>query len=224
MNRTCNVLKKSIALLLVSLEIFALILQNMRALNSGNYFATMFILLLYFTNQSNILILIISILVLLNVQKKWMDKLAFIGFVNITMTAVVFHIFLSSYFENLLLVQTLLHSVIPLIYFIFYMIFLSTKLKPHDGMIGAIYPLGYFIFIYLLIHPIFGNLLTSMFPNEPDISYVYPFLNPSNYDHGFLGVLTLSLLIMLPLFIISSIGLLKLKSIVYPKIWQNKKA
>lgn len=215
---------KSISSLLVVLGFIALILQILRAYHSDHMFVSLWVLLIYFTNQSNILVTIVSILLLLNIEKKWFEKLSFIAFANILITGIIFHIFLVRYFDHLSILQHILHTFVPLIYGVLYLVFLDSKLKILESLYALVYPLIYTLFVYAIVNPLLGPIIKIYFPNEPDMVYVYPFLNPNHYTNGLLGVLQLIMLILIPSFIICFMVLLKIKLTLIPKIWQEKNA
>lgn len=215
---------KGISSLLIILGLLALILQIIRAYQSDHMFVSLWVLLIYFTNQSNILVTIVSILAFLNIEKKWFDKLSFITFANILITGIIFHIFLAQYFDKLSVLQHILHTCVPIIYAVLYLVFLDTKLKVLDSLYAIVYPLIYTLFVYTIVNPLLGPIINIYFPDEPDMVYVYPFLNPHHYSNGFLGVLQLIMLILIPSFIICFMGLLKIKITCIPKIWQEKNA
>lgn len=210
--------------LLVILGLIALVLQIFRAYHSQHMMVSLGVLLIYFTNQSNILVTIVSILLLLNIEKKWLDKLSFIAFANILITGIIFHVFLARYFDHLSFLQHILHTFVPIIYGVLYFIFLDTKLKVIEGLYAFIYPFIYVLFVYFIVNPLFGPTIIKYFPDEPDMVYVYPFLNPNNYTNGFMGVLQLIMLVLIPIFLAFFIGMLKLKNTYVPKIWQEKNA
>ena len=224
MNNKKNAYIKSLALLIFSLEFIALILQFIRAYSSGHMAVSLLILLIYFTNQSNILVTIATLLIYLNIQRKFSDIFIFIAFANIIITGLIYHIFLARYFEQITFLQHILHTFIPILFTALYLLFIDTKLKIIQGLYALIYPILYFGFVYIIVHPLLGDLIGRYYPNEPDMLYVYPFLNPQHYDNGFLGVLSLILLILVPFFSLLFMGLLKTKYIIHQQIWQEKNA
>ena len=224
MNNKKNAYIKSLALLIFSLEFIALILQFIRAYHTGHMAISLLILLIYFTNQSNILVVIATLLIYLNFKHKFSDILIFVAFANIVITGLIYHIFLAKYFDQITFLQHILHTFIPILFTALYLLFIDTKLKIIQGLYALIYPILYFGFVYVIVHPLLGNLIETYYPNEPDMLYVYPFLNPAHYSNGFLGVLTLIFLILVPFFSILFMGLLKTKYVIDQQIWQQKNA
>ena len=222
MNNHHDFYKNIFTYLIISLCILAFILQFLRALSTGFFVVSSLMLLAYFTNQSSILVFLSALFEAFKIKKKWVINFQFIALINITITAVIFHIFLINLFDPVYFIQQLLHTYIPLIFFIYYMFFLKTNLKPINELIALIYPFVYFIFVYTIVHPLFGPTISLYYPNEPDLLYVYPFLNPGNYDNGFTGVLQLAGLILFPACAILSILLIHIKQIIEKRIYYKK--
>jgi hypothetical protein len=217
-------IEKLFSIVIISLSLLTLALQLIRAFNTGFFFVSIIFLLIYFTNQSALLVFATALLIFFDYRKKWFDKFSFIAFANITITAIVFHLFLVPYIGDISFVQHLLHTVIPIIYFIYYLFFLKSDFKPINGLYATIYPIIYFIFVFIIVHPLLGQLIYHYYPNEPDMLYVYPFLNPNRYDNGFIGVMQLSVLVLLPLCAIIFTSLLGFKKIISNYLSKQKNA
>ena len=198
------------SIILIVLEVLGFFLQSQRALETHNFWLSIFALLIYFTNQSNILIFLVAILILTNLNYKWIQYLSFVTLINIIITSIVFNIFLLPLFDHLMFVQILLHSIIPIIYVLYYFIFLDINLSIKHIYISLIYPIIYMLFVYLIYHPFIEAFMISFFGENDYLNYVYPFLNPANYNHGFISILQLTCLVFIPLILILSWSLLKL--------------
>ena len=168
----------------------------------------------YFTNQSNLLVLIVFILIYFNQNKtKTFKVISFITLISISITGVVFYLLLTDTVgNNDGVIRTiydinnwqnlLTHTINPIYYVLYYFIFVIDDLRIKDFWIGVIHPMIYFIII-LAISPI-----TNFYP--------YPFLDVS--QNGLTEVLKTTLLIMLPAITIFIIALTALKYILYKKI------
>jgi len=173
----------------------------------------------YFTTQSNLLIFFILLLYILKKDThRWYPKICFIGLIDITITGFVFHLFLASYMTNVGFMQHLLHTVIPLFYLLFYFVVLDHKLELKNFWICLIHPLVFVVSIYTWIHPLFGDLLSRVMTDLQGASYVYPFLDPSNYARGTLGLILFNLGFLTPIVILISLLLLYLKTKLEQKV------
>ncbi len=183
--------------------VLGLVLQAHRSLTSAfpiPYFLVNFI---YFTTQSNILVLtvLISHFTRLN-NSAFHSVLAHISLANIIITAVVFHLFLGPYM-TLSIVQHMLHTVTPILYLTYYFLSQIPYLKLHRVWVFSIYPTLYSLLIYALIHPLFSDTLRMVQGDFQGASYVYPFYDPYFYDFQFWRMLLFfSLSIILMTFII----------------------
>lgn len=155
--------------------------------------------LIYFTIQSNILIAIVLLFYILKKQQHlWFNRLAFIGLVNISVTGIVFHVLLAPYMSIISFMQHMLHTINPLLYILFYFFIISTFIPLKELYISLIYPLLYILFVFFFVSPVLGNYLESMTGSWQVSRYVYPFLNPSNYRNGIIGMLIFNLGILAP--------------------------
>jgi hypothetical protein len=155
---------------------------------------------IYFTTQSNLLLIIVSSLYLFKKDKpKWLPNLAFIALINIFVTGVVFHVLLTPFMARVSFLNHMLHTVNPVIYILFYFLISPEKIIPKKFYISLIYPLIYMMFVYLLIEPIFGNLLDQLMPDFVGARYVYPFLDPRTYHSGIQGLIIFNLGILAPI-------------------------
>jgi len=193
---------------------FSILLLIFRAFNSPYPTLSLLTTFFYFTSQSNLLILLVTILYLLGHSKKnWFKNLSFISLVNIIITGLVFHIFLTPYIEHVTFTNQMLHTVTPIIYMIIYFIFLDFELPYKSVLITLIYPLIYMISVYLIIEPFFGNTLDLILPDFTGARYIYPFLDPRIYTNGFIGLLIFNLGLLAPLIIFLSLFIAYLKKL-----------
>jgi hypothetical protein len=154
----------------------------------------------YFTTQSNLFITIVSLLYLLKQEiKPWFKYVAFIGLVNIFMTGIIFHILLTPFMGGVSFLNHILHTINPILYVLFYFFIFKDHITQRKLWIGILYPLIYVALVFILIEPMFGDLLDSQLPNFVGARYVYPFLDPREYDRGFLGVLLFNFGIITPI-------------------------
>jgi hypothetical protein len=154
----------------------------------------------YFTTQSNLFITIVSLLYLLKQEiKPWFKYVAFIGLVNIFMTGIIFHILLTPFMGGVSFLNHILHTINPILYVLLYFFIFKDHITQRKLWIGILYPLIYVALVFILIEPMFGDLLDSQLPNFVGARYVYPFLDPREYDRGFLGVLLFNFGIITPI-------------------------
>lgn len=168
----------------------------------------------YFTNQSNLLVLIVFIIINLKLNNnKYFKYLAFITLISISITGVVFHLLLSDTLGNNTGIITsihdlnnfqnlITHTISPIYYLLYYFIFIKESISIKEFFTGLIHPLMYFLII-LILSPI-----TNFYP--------YPFLDVSK--NGLSGVLKFTLLIMLPLIVLFTLGLNYLKNVLDNKM------
>jgi hypothetical protein len=131
--------------------------------------------------------------------KPWFKYVAFIGLVNIFMTGIIFHILLTPFMGGVSFLNHILHTINPILYVLFYFFIFKDHITQRKLWIGILYPLIYVALVFILIEPMFGDLLDSQLPNFVGARYVYPFLDPREYDRGFLGVLLFNLGIITPI-------------------------
>ncbi len=169
----------------------------------------------YFTTQSNIIIFIIMTSFLMKKsEKRWFEILAFIGLLDITITGLFFHLFLTQYMNSLGFIQQLLHTIIPIYYLLFYFIFIDDLFHLIDIWILFIHPIIYVVSVYTWIHPIFGPMLERVMVDLEGASYVYPFLDPSIYNQDSTLFFFLNLLLLTLIICVISFILILLKSLL----------
>jgi hypothetical protein len=74
--------------------------------------------------------------------------------------------------------------------------------------------------VYIFIEPVLGDLIENTIPNLQSARYVYPFLDPGNYERETLGLIAFNLGLLAPIFTLFSYLLLYLKQKIYHKIYQ----
>lgn len=198
--RDRNSISKGFAYLILFWGLVGVGLQTLRSLLGTNPFQLVLFTHFYFTTQSNILLIIISSLFLFK-QKRGSSftSLAFIALINIFVTGVVFHTLLIPYMPNVSFLNHILHTINPLLYIIFYIFIIEDHLPVKKFYIALIYPLVYLLFVYLIVEPIFGDMMDATLGVFDSARYVYPFLDPRNYERGIVGLLLFNLGILAPI-------------------------
>ncbi len=201
----------SLFLFLVSLLAVSLLLG--RVFIDDHPLDRFLVTIFYFTTQSNVIIFLIMIFYLLKkTNKSWFKILAFIGLIDIVITGLFFHLFLASYMDSVGFMQQVLHTVVPLLYILFYFIIIEDAFKIKDIWISLIHPVIYVISIYTWIHPLFGQLISRVMVDLPGASYVYPFLDPATYEHSIVGLILFNFGILTPTILVISFLLIYMKS------------
>jgi hypothetical protein len=199
--------------------IFGIVLLIFRALNGPTPNLSLLTTFFYFTSQSNILILVVTLLFVTGFSsKKWFKYLAYIALVNIFMTGIIFHIFLTPYMSIVTFTNQMLHTVNPILYFYIYYIIFKDHIQLKSIWVSLIYPLFYMIFVYIFIEPFFGDLLDQLLPNFTGARYVYPFLDPRIYDNGITGLLLFNLGFLAPTIFLFALLLAFLKRKIENKV------
>lgn len=176
-------------------------------------FERFLVTIFYFTTQSNILVFIIMLLFLLKKDgPNWYKILSLIALIDITITGLIFHIFLTSFVANISLMQHILHTITPLLYIAFYYIVLDHKFKINQFWIGLIHPLIFLASVYSWIHPFFGHRIELIMLDFQGASYVYPFLDPATYSNGIMGLILFNFGLLAPFIILITILLIWIKS------------
>lgn len=120
-------------------------------------------IILYFTTQSNIWIMLIAlVMVFYDLAKKAVPKavyiIKYIFTVSIMVTGIVYNLILApqyaiyfgSFFKAYSMSVTLLHVVVPLLAFISYILFDENPFKRKFNLLGYTMPMLYFLFIIVL--------------------------------------------------------------------------
>lgn len=156
----------------------------------------------YFSNQAVLFVFVTVIAYYMSFdERKWFKYLASITLMNIMMTGIIFHLLLANEFPPDFH-SHLLHTVVPILYILFYFISISNPLETKKFYVILYYPLVYFL-IFLLSGP-----LTGFYP--------YDFMNVS--EHGLGPVLKVTLLFMTPAITVVALVSLYLKNLFESKI------
>lgn len=192
----------------------SIILQFANSYTSENTFVNWVIITFYFTTQSNFLVFVVLLLFTLNQNKKpYFKYLAFIALFNISITALIFHTLLTGEMTNIGYMQHALHTIVPLLYILFYYLIISESFKTRHAWVALIYPLVFSINVYLWKEPLFGNYIDLLYDRLPGMRYIYPFFDPSQYPGGTLDLILFLVGLLTPLLTLLSYGLLLLKNI-----------
>jgi hypothetical protein len=195
------------------------VLAIFRAAFADYQLAYFLITISYFTTQSNLFITLISLFFLLGFSnRKWFSNLSFIALINIVMTSIIFHSLLVPYVDHVSFLQQILHTINPILFIILYFLFIDTKIHYKKLWISLIYPLIYLILVYSIVEPFLGNYLESRLPNHPSVRFVYPFLNPSNYEYGVVGLIGFIVGILTPIICLFSLIMIYFKRLLEKKL------
>jgi len=207
-------IKISFSIIVLMFGLLGIALEILRAIQSDNFLGTMFVTFLYFTTQSNLLITIAVLLFIFKKNdKKFYPYFAFISLVNISITALIFHVILVPYMTQVDFIQHVLHTINPILYIIFYFVFFRQHLDVKKFWISLIYPLLFLVSVYTIIEPLFGDYIESIVTDFVSARYIYPFLDPKNYERETLGLLSFNLGILAPLIALLSLLLSYLKNL-----------
>lgn len=214
--------KYYIAFIVFMFGCLGILLQILRAAQSNNFNEYMLVTSFYFTTQTNLLLTISSLLFVLKFEeRKWFKYLIFVTLINVLVTAIIFHLLLSPYMENIQFIQHVLHTINPLLFILFYFMFYEQKLAIKKFWICLISPTIFLISVYLFIEPIFGDLIESTMPNFNSARYVYPFLDPRTYSSNWLGLWLFVIGIITPLAALLAYTSLKIKGKIDHKLQLN---
>ncbi len=164
----------------------------------------------YFTNQSNLLVFMVSFLMVFGWDKtNWFKRIALIALLDIILTGLVYNILLrdlvAGFSETKLFIMLVTHTFVPVLYTLLYLVYVLDK-PPFK----AIYLLLIHPGLYFIIFQITG-LFTDYYP--------YPFLNP---NQGIGSFLVTNFIILLPALCLMGLGLIWLKQRLYT--WLKLKA
>ncbi|PKK87574.1 MAG: hypothetical protein CVV63_00575 [Tenericutes bacterium HGW-Tenericutes-8] len=179
-------LKKVLTLSLLTTTIYGVV---------GSYFAFGIDNIKYFTNQSNLLLLVMLILYLGNQKVKYQDTFNWIALFDILLTGIVYNLLLRQYEASMNPFQLTLvfinHTVNPILYLLVYILYFKQPKRVSDFYQLLLHPLIYFTF-----YMVFGGLLNF---------YPYPFMDPTIQPLS--EFLITNLLILLPALVLLSLGL-----------------
>lgn len=152
-----------------------------------NYYLFGFTNIRYFTNQSNLLVFIVSFLMLVNKnQFKFYRALSSIAFISIIITGVIYNLLLRQYevyWNGIeIMMMWINHTINPLLYGTFHLLFMPNPLKIKQTYMLLLHPL-----VYFLSYQVFGIFFKY---------YPYPFMNPILM--GYPDMLILNIGILMP--------------------------
>ncbi len=181
---------------IILLVVVGLVLQAFRSLYSPYPKAYFFINYIYFTTQSNILVLILLILHFTRFRNTRLFHIfTHIALMNILMTGVIFHLFLGPYME-LTIVQHLLHTATPLSYLFYYFFIYDRYFTVKYLETLLIYPTVYTILVYTVIEPLVGDTLELVQGDFQGSRFIYPFFDPYYYDFNWFKIILFFLVIV----------------------------
>lgn len=200
-NKYLNIISKAFSIILL---IFAI------TVTFGTIHNEIFSGYLYFTNQSNLLIMIVLLMYVFKKEDtKTYKYLSFITLISIVMTGLIFHTLLTydaaanvngPFLYRTGLQNLLTHTINPIMYVIFYLFINKSTIKVKEFYVALIHPALYFAF-FMIYGPI-----TNFYP--------YPFMDVS--INGLFGVFKIILLII-PLVILLTLGLIYSKNKINEK-------
>ena len=153
----------------------------------------------YFTNQSNLLVFIVTFLMVFGFDKfKGFKVLSSIALLDILLTGVVYNLLLREYARDFNEIKQFLmlvtHTIVPILFTILYLGFIETEPRFQDIKLLWIHPTAYFIVAQI------AGIFTNYYP--------YPFINP---DQGVIQMLFINFFIVFPILTLTGLGLIKLK-------------
>ena len=179
-------LKKILTLTLLVTAIYGVV---------GSYFAFGIDNIKYFTNQSNLLVLVMLLLYLGQKKLKYQTTFYYIALFDILLTGIIYNLLLRQYEAGMNPFQLTLvfinHTINPVLYLIVFMLYMEKPFRVKDFYFMLLHPLGYFLF-----YMVFGGLLRF---------YPYPFMDPTTQSLSMF--LITNLLILMPALILLSIGI-----------------
>ena len=159
----------------------------------------------YFSNQSNTLVVITTVLFWSRFEKKpWFKYLSSIVLVNIIITATGYHFILAP--DVVDFYSHLSHTIVPILYVIFYFIAVRVPIKLSMFWVNIIYPMVYLILVLIL----------GTFPLG---EYPYGFLDVE--ANGLTNVLQFTVLFMLPGYAFIAFLMTYLKTLFEKKLSVN---
>ena len=155
----------------------------------------------YFTNQSNTIVLITVVLYWARYDNKpWFTYLASIALVNIIITASGFHFILAP--DNIDFMGHLSHTIVPILYVLWYFIAIRNVVPLKQFWINVIYPMVYLGLVLIL----------RTFPLG---EYPYGFLNVDEF--GLSNVLQFTILVLFPIYTVVAFVFTYLKHVFEKK-------
>jgi hypothetical protein len=159
----------------------------------------------YFSNQSNTLVVMTTVLFWSRFERRpWFKYLSSIVLVNIIITATGFHFILAP--DNVDFYGHLSHTIVPILYVVFYFIAVRNPIKLSMFWINIIYPMVYLVLVLIL----------GTFPLG---EYPYGFLDVE--ANGLSNVLRFTVVFMLPGYTFIAFLMTYLKTLFEKKLVSN---
>jgi hypothetical protein len=159
----------------------------------------------YFSNQSNTLVVMTTVLFWSRFERRpWFKYLSSIVLVNIIITATGFHFILAP--DNVDFYGHLSHTIVPILYVVFYFIAVRNPVKLSMFWINIMYPMVYLVLVLIL----------GTFPLG---EYPYGFLDVE--ANGLSNVLRFTVLFMLPGYTFIAFLMTYLKTLFEKKLVSN---
>jgi hypothetical protein len=206
-------LVKLFAYLVLGWGLVGVALQTGRSLLGSSPLEYTLVTHFYFTTQSNLLVVIMMFIFLFKKKRgSIFTSFAYITLINISMTGIIFHALLTPYMSHVSFLNHVLHTITPLLYVCFYFFVIKEHVLISKFWLSLLYPLLYMLAVYIIIEPLFGDMMERLFTTFEDPRYVYPFLSPRSYTTGVRGLILFNLGILAPLVALYSFLLCYLKS------------
>lgn len=160
-----------------------------------------------FTNLSMIFVLLVVLFLTFDLgETKFFKYLTVITLVNILMTGLIYHFIVNgiSNFGSDSINSHIKHTVLPIVYPIFYFVFLKDVIKLKEFWVALVFPLIYFLFFI-----VFGGLLNY---------YPYNFMDPTAGSNTLSSVLIFCILVLLPIIAVFTLLLVHLKQLLEKKL------
>ncbi|MCU0105629.1 Pr6Pr family membrane protein [Acholeplasma vituli] len=153
----------------------------------------------YFTNQSNLLVFVVSFMMVFGFDKsKWFKALSSIALLDILLTGVVYNLLLREYDRDFNEIKQFLmlvtHTIVPILFTTLYFGFIQTEPLFKDIKLLWIHPTLYFLVAQI------AGLFTGYYP--------YPFISP---EQGVFQMLIVNFFIVFPILTLTGLGLIGLK-------------
>lgn len=191
---------------------WGIILLVLRAFAGPDPFDRLISTSFYYTTQSNVLVFLTLVFFITELRmKRFFRYISFITFFDIIITAVIFHVLLVPYMNEMGIMQHVLHTFTPILYVFFYILNIRESVSIKESLVALVHPLIFMIFVFTIIVPFFSELMIKTNEGFAGAQYLYPFLNPANFANGILGMMVFTLGLLTPLFIVLALLLQRLK-------------
>jgi hypothetical protein len=190
-----------------------IVMLVLRAFESPSAIDGLVSTLFYYTTQSNILVAVLMAIAFTRLRHtKLFASFAFIAFFDISVTAIVFHALIGPYMASVGIMQHVLHTFTPLLYVLWYLFDFKDTPSLKSSMTALIHPLIFMVFVFAVVVPFFSDLMIRTSDGFAGAEYLYPFLNPANYQSGVTGMVLFNVLVLAPAFVIWALGLQRIKT------------